>query len=125
MSWETQLEGVQKSKRQKTCSLSTSYHTPQPTSRFYTVLPKRLELTNLAAPNIPSVSHVAFAAVREEPTLWNLGAAAGVGAGLLASSAGAEGEAGLALADVDTQALQKELVRQGGWVHWPSSKQHC
>lgn len=90
---------------------------------YWTVLPKRAELTNVAAPNIPSVSHVAFAAVREEPTLWNLGAGAGVAAGILASAAGGQK---LPLADIQDADLQAELVRQGGWTHWPpSSKNAC
>jgi len=42
------------------------------------LFPKRSQLTNVMAPNCPSVSHVAFSAIREEPTLMQLGTAAGV-----------------------------------------------
>eukprot|EP00658_Telonema_sp_P-2_P036541 TRINITY_DN2640_c0_g1_i1.p1 TRINITY_DN2640_c0_g1~~TRINITY_DN2640_c0_g1_i1.p1 ORF type:complete len:672 (-),score=119.62 TRINITY_DN2640_c0_g1_i1:322-2337(-) len=83
---------------------------------FSIILPKRSELVNLAAPNIPSVSHVAFAAVREEPTLWNLGAAAGaaVGLNLMRNKSGI-----VPLHEVELGSLQETLIAQGGYVHWP------
>ena len=80
---------------------------------YWIVLPKRSELANLAAPNVPSVSHVAFAGIREEPTLWQLGQAAGTAAGVAL-----RGE-GTALHDVDVTALQQELLQQKTFIHWP------
>ena len=80
---------------------------------YWVVLPKRKELANLAAPNCPSVSHVAFAGIREEPTLWQLGQAAGTAAAVAGK------RAGQALHDVDVAELQGELLAQHTFVHWP------
>jgi hypothetical protein len=44
---------------------------------YYTLMPQRRQGTNLFVPNCPSVSHVAFASIRVEPTLWRMGQAAG------------------------------------------------
>lgn len=77
------------------------------------VLPKRSELANFAAPNCPSVSHVAFAGIREEPTLWQLGQAAGTAAAIALRSGH------LAMHDVDVAELQRELLAQHTFVHWP------
>ena len=49
---------------------------------YYVLLPQRKEMVNLAVPNCPSASHVAFASIRVEPTLWQLGQAAGTAAGV-------------------------------------------
>ena len=44
------------------------------------MVPKRNEATNLLVVNCPSVSHVVFGAIREEPTLMQLGQVAGTAA---------------------------------------------
>ena len=64
------------------------------------------------------MTHVAFAFIREEPTLWQLGTAAGAAAALAMANRSA------ALQDVDVAALQAEIQAQGGFVHWPP-KLHC
>lgn len=81
---------------------------------YYIVLPKRQEMVNLAVLNCPSVSHVAFAAVRVEPTLWQVGQAAGTAAALGVLSGDS-----LPLQDVNVEILQRALIAQGGFVHWP------
>ena len=86
---------------------------------YYVLMPKRSEMVNLAVPNCPSVSHVAFSAIREEPTLWQLGEAAGTAAGL---SAVAGGDA--PLQDIDLNKLQSALLKQGTFVRWPPN-QNC
>ena len=86
---------------------------------YYVLLPKRQEMVNLAVPNCPSVSHVAFAAIREEPTLWQLGQAAGTAAGIAVSKGGK-----MALQDVNYQDLQAELIEQHTFVHWFDNHSH-
>lgn len=78
------------------------------------LFPKRSQLTNVMAPNCPSVSHVAFSALREEPTLMQLGMASGVLGALLA-----KGPAGQAVQDVSIPAMSAELRRQGSPLHFP------
>ena len=82
---------------------------------YWLLLPQRADLLNLAAPNCPSVSHVAFSAIREEPTLWQLGQAAGAAAAIAAAAAPVP----LALQDVPLAGLQAELLRQDAFIHWP------
>jgi hypothetical protein len=60
------------------------------------------------------VTHVAFAGIREEPTLWQLGQAAGTAAAVALRHG-----SGIALQDVDAAELQRELLAQGTFVHWP------
>jgi hypothetical protein len=67
---------------------------------------------NLLVVNAPSVSHVAFAALRVEPTLWHLGIAAGTAATLAASY-------DVAVQDVDISQLQAALKHQGVMIHGP------
>lgn len=82
---------------------------------YWLLLPKRAEVTNLLVPNCPSVTHVAFAALREEPTLWQMGQAAGTAAAIAASSSTQP----VVLQDLDTSALQASLLNQGIIYHWP------
>ena len=82
---------------------------------YWMLLPKRSEATNLLVPNCPSISHVAFAAVREEPTLMQLGAASGVAAALAARAGGA-----VAVQDVDPRDIQAELLKQYFIFHFPA-----
>lgn len=81
---------------------------------YYILLPQKREMVNLAVPNCPSVSHVAFSAIREEPTLWQMGQAAGTAAGIALQ----RGE--MALQDVNTLDIQEALMRQDAFVHWPA-----
>lgn len=81
---------------------------------YWILLPKREEMENLLVVNAPSVSHVAFAAVRVEPTLWHLGMAAGT-AGALALANTSQP----ILHRIDVRRLQKALQQQGVWVHGP------
>ncbi len=86
---------------------------------YYIILPKRKEMVNLAVPNCPSVSHVTFSAVRVEPTLWQLGQAAGTAAGLGVAKGG-----GVPLQDVPVETIQEALLKQGTFIHW-SPKERC
>ena len=85
---------------------------------YWLLLPKRGEITNLAVPNCPSVSHVAFSAIREEPTLWLLGQAAGIAAAIAALSTGNP-----TFHDVNITVLQEELRKQGSPIHWPADRE--
>ena len=82
---------------------------------YWTILPERSEIANLAVVNCPSVSHVAFSAIREEPTLWALGHAAGIAAAMAASNNLTS------FHDVDIQELQTRILEQGGRLHFPSN----
>lgn len=80
---------------------------------YWTILPKREQVSNLAVVSCPSFSHVAFAAVRVEPTLWTLGQAAGTAAAM------ASNESLFSLHDVNVARLQQALIDQGVIIHWP------
>ena len=92
---------------------------------YSVLLPKRAELTNLLVPNCPSVSHVVFSAVREEPTLWQLGRASGVAAVLALQQQQQQHQQqqqqqqGSVVQDVRVRDLQDELLRQKAVIHWP------
>jgi hypothetical protein len=83
---------------------------------YWVILPKREQVGNLAVIGTPSASHVAFSAIREEPTLWQLGQAAGTAVAIAVSN-GAE-----SLRDVAIGQIQEALVEQGGVVHWPPNR---
>ena len=85
---------------------------------YYILLPRKQELVNLAVPNCPSVSHVAFSAIREEPTLWQLGQAAGTAAAIALKRGG-----DLPLQDVELRELQDALLDQDAFVHWPHRRE--
>jgi hypothetical protein len=89
---------------------------------YWVILPKRKELTNLLVPNCPSVSHVAFAAIRVEPTLWQLGVAAGTAAALGVMS---HDSVPRALHDIEISLLQLQLTKQGSPIHWPLNISDC
>ena len=80
---------------------------------YFTLLPKRAELINVLAPNVPSATHVAFNALRVESTLWQMGQAAGCAAALAK---------GHAVQDVDVVEIQDTLMSQHVFVHWPSRR---
>ena len=74
-------------------------------------------MVNLAVPNCPSVTHVAFSAIREEPILWQLGQAAGTAAGVAIQHGG-----DMALQDIDHRELQNALIQQHTFVRWPPNQ---
>ncbi len=81
--------------------LTATYELP-----FSTLLPKRMETTNLLCPLTPSASHLALATLRMEPQFMTMGHTAGVAAALAAQS-------GVAVQDVDRSALAATLLAQG------------
>jgi FAD dependent oxidoreductase len=82
------------------------------------ILPKRLQATNLAVVCAPSSSHIGFAAIREEPTLWQFGRAAGVAATIALAQSRSENSI-VALHDVSIVQLQHFLLDQGALIHVP------
>lgn len=68
---------------------------------------------------------MAFAGIREEPTLWQLGAASGVSAALVSASTS------LTVQSVNVSAIAQGLLAQKIVLHWPArpncscSQQNC
>ena len=83
------------------------------------ILPKRAEVTNLAAPVTPSASHVAFGSMRVEPIFMALGTAAGAAAALAVETGTP------ALHDVDIAALQARLTGVDQCFHWDAVTRAC
>ena len=83
---------------------------------YWAILPKRKQLANLAVVSCPSASHVAFAAMRIESTLWTLGQAAGTGAAIAFESRIDS------FHNVEIRKLQAALVAQGVVIHWPENR---
>jgi hypothetical protein len=83
---------------------------------YWVILPKREQVGNLAVIGTPSTSHVAFSAIREEPTLWQLGQAAGTAAAIAVSTAAES------VHDAAIRRLQEALIEQDGVVHWPPKR---
>ncbi|MEQ8846275.1 FAD-dependent oxidoreductase [Botrimarina sp.] len=73
---------------------------------YRALTPKRQECDNLLVPVCVSASHVAFCAIRLEPTWMHLGEAAGIAA---ATAAGA----GAAVQEIDVARLQEQLTAAG------------
>src|SRR5215216_6289541 len=73
---------------------------------YRSLTPRREHATNLLVPLCMSASHVAFGSVRMEPTLMLLGHAAGIAAAHAARR-------GVAVQDVDVDALQRDLADAG------------
>jgi len=71
------------------------------------VLPKAAEATNLLVPVAFSASHVAYSTLRMEPQYMMIGQASGIAAKLAIAG-------GVPVQKVDTAALRKILVEQGG-----------
>lgn len=80
------------------------------------ILPKRSEATNLLSPVLNSISHVAYGAIRVEPTFMQLGQAAG-----LAASLAIDGQ--IAVQSVSISSLQAKLISSGINIHFPVD--HC
>ena len=75
---------------------------------YFTLLPKRAELTNFLCPLTPSASHVTYASLRMEPQFMILGQAAGTAAAIAVAR-------GVAAQDVPLPILHAAL-RQAGVV---------
>jgi len=75
------------------------------------LLPKQTEVSNLLVPVCNSVTHVAWGAIREEPTLMQLGIATGT-AVAIASHLKIN-----ALHNVPISRLQEMLIDQGTFIH--------
>jgi hypothetical protein len=73
---------------------------------YRSLVPRREDCTDLIVPVCISASHVAFGSVRMEPTLMLLGHAAGLAAAQAARR-------GVAVQDVDVDALQHDLRDRG------------
>jgi len=73
---------------------------------YRSLVPRREDSTRLLVPLCLSASHVAFSSVRMEPTLMQLGEAAGVAAAQAARR-------GCAVQDVDVAELQRDLRARG------------
>lgn len=73
---------------------------------YRSLVPRPEEADDLLVPVCLSASHVAFGSVRMEPTLMLLGHAAGLAAAQAARR-------GVAVQDVDVEALQRALVDEG------------
>jgi FAD-dependent oxidoreductase family protein len=73
---------------------------------YRALTPAREDATNLLVPVCLSASHVAFGSIRMEPTLMMLGQAAGVAAAQAARR-------GVAVQDVDVEAVQEDLREEG------------
>lgn len=82
------------------------------------LLPKKAECTNLLVPVTPSVSHIAFASVRVEPTFMQLGTAAGAAAALVAQT-------GSNAQDIPIRTLQAAITNAGQCVHYGSAPSDC
>eukprot|EP00730_Choanoeca_flexa_P006016 TRINITY_DN12069_c0_g1_i1.p1 TRINITY_DN12069_c0_g1~~TRINITY_DN12069_c0_g1_i1.p1 ORF type:complete len:658 (+),score=145.61 TRINITY_DN12069_c0_g1_i1:193-1974(+) len=80
---------------------------------YWLLLPKRSQVINVMAPNTPSISHVAFASLRVEPTLWRLGQSSATAIFVAKNSNNA------ALHDVNITLVQELLLRQGVAIHYP------
>lgn len=81
--------------------LTATYELP-----FNTLLPRKVETTNLLCPLTPSTSHLALATLRMEPQFMIMGHTAGVAAALSTRN-------GVAVQDVDRAALSATLLTQG------------
>lgn len=83
---------------------------------YRVMLPKKTEAENLLVPVAFSASHVAYSSLRMEPQYMILGHAAGVAAALAASK-------GIAVQEVDVDALQRKLREQGAIFEYVPSPQ--
>ena len=83
------------------------------------ILPKRAEVTNLAAPVTPSASHVAFGSMRVEPIFMALGTAAGAAAALAVETDTP------VLHDLNVAALQARLTSVDQCFHWDEKANAC
>ena len=85
---------------------------------YRSIVPKRGQASNLLVPITMSASHIAFAAIRLEPTYMILGEAAGVAAAMSAAGTPA---GPLAVQDVDVRELQRKLREAGAVLNISSA----
>ncbi|MFI5711422.1 FAD-dependent oxidoreductase [Kribbella sp. NPDC051620] len=79
---------------------------------YRSIVPTASECSNLLVAAALSASHVAFSSVRMEPVFMTVGEAAGCAASHAIS-------AGVAVQDVEYDALRRDLTGSGGIVGWP------
>ena len=84
---------------------------------YYVLLPARNQMVNLLVPNCPSVTHVALSAMRVEPTLWQMGQAAGT-ATAIAMTQYKQYNGTVPLQDIDIRRVQDSLLEQQTFIHW-------
>lgn len=73
---------------------------------FRAITPRKEQCENLLVPVCVSASHVAFCAIRLEPTWMHLGEAAGIAASLAAKE-------GVPVQEIDLEALQTKIKDRG------------
>lgn len=78
---------------------------------YRVMLPKKEELRNLLVPVCVSASHVTYSTLRMEPVYMIMGHAAGVAAKMAI-------DAGVAVQEIDTQALTTKLRQQAAVMEW-------
>ena len=81
---------------------------------YYVLLPARNQMVNLLVPNCPSVTHVALSAMRVEPTLWQMGQAAGTATAIAMTHY----KGTVPLQDIDVRRIQDSLLEQQTFIHW-------
>jgi hypothetical protein len=75
------------------------------------IVPKRAQASNLLVPVCFSATHVAYSTLRMEPQYMIIGQAAGVAASMAI-------DGGVAVQDIDRQALTAKLRAQGAVMEW-------
>lgn len=98
---------------------------------YSTMIPKRDEVSNLLVPVAVSASHIAFNAIRMEPTWMILGQSAGVAAAMACDGSSSRGTAsGLAgaggkgiVSEVNITALRAKLLTLGQVLDWKAPPQ--
>jgi hypothetical protein len=82
---------------------------------YGSLIPKKGECSNLLTPTCPSSSHIAFGSIRMEPVFMILGQSAATAACLAIDS-------GVAVQDVEYDALKKQLLADGQRLTWKGRK---
>ena len=85
---------------------------------YYVLIPARNQMVNLLVPNCPSVTHVALSAMRVEPTLWQMGQAAGTATAIAMTHY----KGTVPLQDIDVRLVQDSLLEQKTFIHWEPAR---